>query len=361
MYRILLLALFTLFAQLSSAQIPASQIKFDNKIFDFGKINFRSAPIQATFSFTNTSAYPMVIRDVKAECGCTVPSWPKTAIDPGQTAEISARFNPDNYAGEINKKIEVYANFQDAIAIPLHIVGTIRQPAGANSGFVKGQFGYLRMLGNVVAYGKIKNTETYTSEMIVVNDYSRPLKITKVVKKPSYAAVSIPQGDIAPGDTAFIKVTVDGAAVGDYGLQNDVILYETNDIYYSTKSFELALDVEHDFGKMTKGKLKKAPKIVIEPAEVDMGIIRRGARKSKKITIKNSGKRDLEIFKVTSDCSCAMIANDVKVIPAGGSQEVTVAFDSVFKSGEQRKYIYIYTNDPIHQVVKLLVHARVDE
>lgn len=343
------------------SQIQISQIKFDNMVFDFGKINFQSAPIKATFTFTNNSQYPLVIRNVKAECGCTVPSWPKTAVDPGQSAEISARFNPDNYAGEINKKIEVFANFQNAISIPLHIVGTIRQPAGAGSGYVKGQFGYLRMLGNVVAYGKVKNTQVYTSEILIVNDYNRALSINKITKKPAYATVNIPESAIEPGDTGMIKVTIDASKVDDLGLVNDIILYETNDLIYPTKSFEVALDVEHDFGKMSKGKLRKAPKIVIEPGEVDMGIIQQGARKTKKITIRNEGKRELEILKIASDCSCAMIANNVKVIPGGGSQEVTVEFDSVFKSGEQRKYIYIYTNDPVHQVVKLLVHARVDE
>lgn len=66
--------------------------------------------VDIAFRFKNTGTKPLVIQDVKASCGCTVPAPPKEPIAPGQEGEIKASFNSQGRPGMNNKTLTVYAN-----------------------------------------------------------------------------------------------------------------------------------------------------------------------------------------------------------------------------------------------------------
>lgn len=60
------------------------------------------------FEFTNTGDAPLIIKDVKSSCGCTVPSWPKEPIAPGKSGKIEVKYNMT--PGPIRKTITVQSN-----------------------------------------------------------------------------------------------------------------------------------------------------------------------------------------------------------------------------------------------------------
>jgi hypothetical protein len=60
------------------------------------------------FEFTNTGDAPLIIKDVKSSCGCTVPSWPKEPIAPGKSGKIEVKYNMN--PGPIRKTITVQSN-----------------------------------------------------------------------------------------------------------------------------------------------------------------------------------------------------------------------------------------------------------
>ena len=47
--------------------------------------------IHATFKVRNTGDYPLVFCEVRASCGCTVPSKPQKPIQPGETSQIQQK------------------------------------------------------------------------------------------------------------------------------------------------------------------------------------------------------------------------------------------------------------------------------
>src|SRR5690606_27416711 len=51
---------------------------------DYGKISQKSDPLRRV-KFTNTGTEPLVIKNARGSCGCTVPDWPKEPILPGET------------------------------------------------------------------------------------------------------------------------------------------------------------------------------------------------------------------------------------------------------------------------------------
>ncbi|PHS68342.1 MAG: hypothetical protein COB12_00365 [Flavobacterium sp.] len=83
-------------------------ITFEEKEFDFGTIE-QGTKVEHVFKFTNTGDAPLVIVNAKSSCGCTVPTYPKTPVAPGETAELLVKYNGSG-KNQISKNITVTAN-----------------------------------------------------------------------------------------------------------------------------------------------------------------------------------------------------------------------------------------------------------
>lgn len=96
----------------SSQSTPTSgitTISFDHISHEFGKQE--SGPKYTTsFSFKNTGHENLFISEANASCGCTVPSWPKEAIKPGESGEIEVVFDSKGRTGEQLKTVTVTTN-----------------------------------------------------------------------------------------------------------------------------------------------------------------------------------------------------------------------------------------------------------
>ncbi|MEJ6589763.1 MAG: DUF1573 domain-containing protein [Crocinitomicaceae bacterium] len=89
---------------------PLTSLKFDKEQHDFGKIK-EDTDNKTVFRVTNTGKSPLIIKDVKASCGCTTPSKPTKPIAPGKSDKIEVVFHPK--VGQLNKQsktIRVTAN-----------------------------------------------------------------------------------------------------------------------------------------------------------------------------------------------------------------------------------------------------------
>jgi len=76
---------------------------------DFGKMK-EGENLDVSFRFKNTGTKPLVISNVTASCGCTVPETPKKPYAPGETGVIKASFNSAGKPGTQSKQVTVYAN-----------------------------------------------------------------------------------------------------------------------------------------------------------------------------------------------------------------------------------------------------------
>lgn len=123
---VIVMALFSisLFAQ------NGPKIQFDSESVDYGTIEINSEPFR-TLKFTNAGDEPLVIKNVRGNCGCTVPTWPRDAIMPGQTEELKVRYTT-NRPGRINKRITVTTNEpQGANIHQISVIGEILRPDDA--------------------------------------------------------------------------------------------------------------------------------------------------------------------------------------------------------------------------------------
>lgn len=95
----------------SSAKINNSNapvITFDKTVHDYGTM-VQHGDGKCEFTFTNDGKEPLILSNVRSSCGCTVPTWPRQPILPGQSEVIKVKYDTKRL-GMINKSIHVYSN-----------------------------------------------------------------------------------------------------------------------------------------------------------------------------------------------------------------------------------------------------------
>ena len=105
-------------------------MSFDNLVVDYGQIEQHSDPLRVA-KFTNTGNAPLIIKNARGSCGCTVPTYPKEPIMPGETAEIEVRYDTKR-VGTINKTVTLTTN-ENRDPIVLKVKGKIAKAAKEES------------------------------------------------------------------------------------------------------------------------------------------------------------------------------------------------------------------------------------
>jgi hypothetical protein len=91
----------------TSGALPA--FNFEEESHNFGAIE-EGVVAKHDFTFTNTGDAPLIITNASGSCGCTVPSWPKEPIAPGETGTIHVEFNSNNRTGNQTKTVTLSSN-----------------------------------------------------------------------------------------------------------------------------------------------------------------------------------------------------------------------------------------------------------
>ncbi len=92
---------------IDSSYLPVIQWK--DTLFEFGTVN-EGDIVTKSFAFTNTGTAPLLILEAKSTCGCTIPSWPKTAIPPDSSGVVEVKFNTLHRTGSQSKEVTIFAN-----------------------------------------------------------------------------------------------------------------------------------------------------------------------------------------------------------------------------------------------------------
>jgi len=86
-------------------------VEWIDSSFDKGAVT-EGEKIEIAYRFKNTGQNPLIIKDVRPSCGCTVAEKPLEPIAPGKEGVIKAIFNSENKQGLNHKTITVISNTQ---------------------------------------------------------------------------------------------------------------------------------------------------------------------------------------------------------------------------------------------------------
>ena len=104
----------------------APKANFESKDFNFGNIK-EGESASYDYKLTNDGKTDLLIRKVKASCGCTAATPGETTIKPGKSTTIKSTFNSTGKPGKQNKTITVITNDPDNSNITLRISGDVEK------------------------------------------------------------------------------------------------------------------------------------------------------------------------------------------------------------------------------------------
>lgn len=91
-----------------SLAVSAQEFKFESELINYGKIT-QGSEGKRVFEFTNIGNAPLIIKEIKSTCGCTVPSKPEKPIMPGEKGKIEVSYDTKRLGG-FSKAITIYSN-----------------------------------------------------------------------------------------------------------------------------------------------------------------------------------------------------------------------------------------------------------
>jgi hypothetical protein len=90
------------------AKVGGPVMTFEQTEVDYGTITQGADPLRR-FKFKNTGTEPLIIKNARGSCGCTVPSYKKEPIAPGETSEIEVRYDTQRIGG-FQKSVTIETN-----------------------------------------------------------------------------------------------------------------------------------------------------------------------------------------------------------------------------------------------------------
>ncbi len=93
--------------------------------YNYGEIMESNEPTPHDFEFVNVGKKPLIIQEAHGSCGCTVPSYSKEPVMPGQKSVITVKYSTRGRVGPINKDVTITSNANPS-PVMLHISGTVK-------------------------------------------------------------------------------------------------------------------------------------------------------------------------------------------------------------------------------------------
>jgi len=107
--------------------VSAQDIKFESLEINYGSIE-KGADGVRVFKFTNTGTAPLIISNAQGSCGCTVPTYPKEPIMPGEKGEIRVKYDTQR-VGAFTKYVTLTTNATSGTSTQLKISGDVKPEA----------------------------------------------------------------------------------------------------------------------------------------------------------------------------------------------------------------------------------------
>ena len=99
-------------------------ITFEKKSHNFGNFT-EDKEMVYDFVFTNTGDKPLVINQAFSSCGCTVPTYTETPVQPGEKGIIKVRYNAKGtFVGPFKKPVTIRSNASNSM-VRIYVEGMV--------------------------------------------------------------------------------------------------------------------------------------------------------------------------------------------------------------------------------------------
>ncbi|GEM_PF-728230 len=344
-------------ALLAQQKEPLSCIQFDRHTFDFDTLEQGEGLYEYSFRFRNCSRkVPLIIKNVKTSCGCTVPIYTQEPIPPGGEGFIKVRFDPNGRRpGRFSKAVTVFANTSPRFHL-LHVQGYIKaKPKDPAADFTYSD-GSLKFPAQATFVGSVQKNRIKDAFVKVLNTADTAVTLYSI-GAPQYLEAQLPV-TIPPGRLDSFLIIFRPAMQENYGIVTLPYTLITDDPAGSRKSLYVMADVKMAPNEDPRKVYETNPRIELEKRLHSFGMVPMGDTVSTRIKFWNSGKGVLRITSTRSSCGCTVTRPRQNTLMPGDTSYVTIRFEGRGGGYQQRK-VWIYTNDPLQPELMIQIDANV--
>ena len=335
--------------------IAQPRLSSNKETHNFGQIEWKH-PVNVEYTITNTGDKPLVLTNVTTSCACSVASWTKTPIAPGEKGTVSATFDA-KALGHFEKTVGIYSNAQPSL-VYLKFVGEVVQEVTDFTKTHPYAIGSIRLDRNEFAFPDAHRGEEPTLTFSVVNLSDRPYEPV-LMHLPPYLKMEKKPNVVLKGKRGTVKLTLDTRQLTDLGLtQASVYLARfAGDKVSEENEIPVSAILLPDFSGMTEQDSLNAPAIRLSETDIDLSArLAKKHKASHDIVITNAGKAPLQISKLQVFNSSVGVSLKKTVLQPGETTKLRVTIHKK-NTGKKKHHLRILmiTNDPAQPKVEINV------
>ena len=333
-------------------------LRFSRPEWNFGDIREEEGMVTHTCVGRNAGDEPLVIVEVTATCGCTVPSFSRKPVLPGEETPITVTFDPRNRPGSFSKELSVFSSRRERLA-RLRITGNVVARELSLEEEYPFDFGEgLRLDGNFHSFAYLYRGQEAATQFEAVNTTDEPMTLRlEPATADGFLTFTGPR-ELAPGERFRIGISC---------------LVPTDSPRYGTVREEVALLVNgrragrtltlHGIAVDPPQTEGSAPRMQCGETIIRFGTQRRSAgSRTQPLRIANTGTRTLVVRAVESQPGIGCSLRPGERVAPGKTLEATVTLDpGSLDYGAVSKRLLIVTNDPEHPSRTLRVTAIIED
>lgn len=329
---------------------------------DFGTFPEERDTVTCTMRLVNTGDTAMVITRVQTTCGCTVASYSRQVMQPGDTGSVTITYNARHIAGQFEKRVFVYTSGTPSRSVLTIRGNVIGSPETVNDLYPVA-VGPVRLNAALLPLGEVPRGKGRVGYVSGYNTASDSMRVTLDSLPPHMSAHVIPTL-LPPGGLFIISVYFESGPAPLWGLNEDTITVHATPLRPGTAggtgTVTVTARVKEDFSKLNPEQLRKAPVATLSADKVDFGdqIDPAGGPVERTLTLKNTGKTPLELRRLFVPHGEGVEASaDAGVLRPGKSAQIALRLDpAAIKGAMLSTTLLVITNDPYdpQQLVRLV-------
>lgn len=281
----------------AGAMAATPQLVWLNTVHDFGAFDEDLHHVKCTFRAVNVSDAPVAVISARANCGCTVPSYQRTPIAPGDTLKVEVDFNAVGRPGRFAKK--VYINSSDSVQSVLMVKGTVVAGSQTIEGRYPVKVGACHLNSKVIPFGTTVKGRTLMGGLHLYNASGHPVT-PRIVGLPDYMTATWSPATVPHGQQSNLMLKVSTGAQPEWGTVTDSFLLISDPEGAPADSLRIStvMILNEDFSGLTESQRAAAADAKLSTDKIDFDRISGKKPLVSSFTITNTGHSPLIIRRV---------------------------------------------------------------
>ncbi|MFO0932331.1 MAG: DUF1573 domain-containing protein [Planctomycetota bacterium] len=313
----------------SAPPAAAPRVAFDREAHDFGPAG-QEQELRADFRLTNAGTAPLIVKNVRADCGCAGGAVDATELAPGATTTIRVLFRTLTMSGTLHKRIMVDTND------PARPTAELKLKADVFQGVVLAPARFF--FGDVAA----GSTPSTTMRVVYREGYGTPFKLTGVEAPNLDMTV-----DTKPCDDAGwhgYELTAAFKSPAKVGTVSGVVIVRTDDPRFPRFTVPVQAFV--------------SGKVWVDRRSISLGIVPAGRGRETAVIARPFGQ-GVDLGTVTAKARKGVV--EVKAVPSGKEWVITIRLPENAAPGRIEDVIEIASQIPGEPPAEVLVVGSVTE